>query len=76
MVQRVPELVWWRERDRLEQRSGEKETPARARSREAATKREGLIDRGGRWNRVARERECCQRERVDDERDGKVKVKK
>jgi hypothetical protein len=72
MVQRVPELVWWRERDRLEQRSGEKETPARARRREAATKREGSIDRDGRWTVELR----CQRERVDDERDGKVKVKK
>jgi hypothetical protein len=79
MVQRVLELLWWRERDWLEQRVDSREA-ARKRHRpepgaEKQRQRErdrSMVD-GGQWNRVARERVCRQRERECRERDEKVK---
>jgi hypothetical protein len=80
MVQRVLELLWWRERDWLEQRVDSREAARkRHRPRPGAEKQrqrerdQSIVVDGGWWNRIARERECRQSERVDDERDGKVK---
>ena len=75
MVQRVLELVWWRERGRLEQRSGQERDISPGPEQRSSEEREGSIDCGGRWtveSRRQRERVSPERERVD-ERNGKVK---
>ncbi len=73
MVQRVPELVWWRERDRLEQRADSREVARkRHRPRPGAEKRRqrerdrSIVVDGGivspEKESVARERESMMRE--------------
>jgi hypothetical protein len=54
MVQRVPELLWWRERDRLEQRVDSREAarkrhrpgPEAEKQREREREREIVVDSG------------------------------
>ncbi len=71
MVQRVLELLWWRERDWLEQRADSKEAarkrhrPELGAEKRRQRERDRSIDRGGRWTMESRR----QRESVSPERE-------
>ena len=79
MVQRVLELLWWRERDRLEQRADSREVARERHWPEPGAEKQRQRERDRSWWTVdsgiaSPERECVARERERvDERDEKVK---